>query len=76
MNIYECERYAKENMDSDTRFILLLRNESPKSCKWIDAHFGSFAIEGENGFLMSYQVQKMTPNHECVIVPPDGESNS
>ena len=74
MNLYQCEQYAKENGFDSVEFIAFFPSK-PFKCKWLDAYFGMFEIEGVgDGFVITKDVDKMFPRLECEIIKTTGES--
>lgn len=54
MNISQCQAYAK-SVGFDSVEFKLVGPTGELKCKWLDAHFGFFEIEGKEGF---YRVQE------------------
>jgi len=68
MNLYQCEKYAQEHGFNSVEFIAHFP-AGPKECKWLDAYFGFFTIEGMNdGFVRTIQIDQMFPNLVCEVV--------
>lgn len=68
MNLYQCENYAKTNGFDSVEFIALFP-AGPKKCRWLDAYFGMFQIDGVgDGFVMTRDIDKMFPDLECEII--------
>lgn len=66
MNLYQCEKYAESNGFDSLEFIAHFP-AGPKKCKWLDAYFGMFEIEGIDGFVMTKDVDKMYPSLVCEV---------
>lgn len=55
MDIYACARLAQKDGYDKATFDLVGPNGRLK-CRWVDAYFGMFIPEGQDGFLMENQV--------------------
>jgi hypothetical protein len=67
MNLYQCERYAQENGFDSVKFVAHFPTGN-RECKWLDAYFGFFEIEGMNGgFVTTKQIDEMFPQLTCEI---------
>mgnify|MGYP000524126137 CR=1 FL=1 len=69
MNIYQCQKYAKQNGFDSVKFT----TDFPigtRTCKWLDAYFGMFTIEGitDGAFITVRDVDAQFPRLECEIV--------
>ena len=67
MNIYECERIAKEIGFDKAKFVAVFPC-GPVECQWLDAYMGMFKadIDGlRDGFLMTKQIADEYPNLYC-----------
>ena len=51
MNIKELQEYAQKNGFDCVEFQFTNLQGEIKKCKWLDAYFGLFVIEGNNGFI-------------------------
>jgi hypothetical protein len=68
MNLYQCEKYAKDNGFDSVEFIAKFPTGERK-CKWLDAYFGFFKIDGVgDGFVTTGQIHEMFPTLECEVV--------
>ena len=68
MNLYQCEKYAKDNGFDSLEFIAHFP-AGAKKCKWLDAYFGFFTIEGVgDGFVTTQQIDEMFPTLVCEVV--------
>lgn len=67
MNLYQCEAYAQKN-GFDTVMFEADFPVGTKKCKWIDAYFGFFEVEGlGEGFVMTRDIDEMFPDLVCRI---------
>lgn len=67
MNLYQCEAYAKKNGFDTVKF----ETDFPagtRQCKWLDAYFGFFEVDGMEGFVTTSQIDEMFPDLVCRIV--------
>lgn len=64
MDLYECERRAKDEGSDSATFDLHTPN-GVKKCKWLDAYFGLFEIIGVKGFLNVEGVMRDFPSVTC-----------
>lgn len=55
MDIYACERKAQAE-GYNTAIFDLVGPAGHVKCKWLDAYYGMFIPEGQEGFIMSKQV--------------------
>lgn len=68
LNILQCQELAKDIGFDKTTFDLVGPNGRLK-CKWLDAYFGFFQIEGEEGFVMANEFKYSSDVHcENVMV--------
>lgn len=68
MNLYQCEAYAKKNGFDSVEFEADFPAGTMK-CKWIDAYFGFFQVEGlGDGFVTTGQIDEMFPDLVCEII--------
>jgi hypothetical protein len=68
MNLYQCEKYAQYNGFDSLEFIAKFPTGDRK-CKWLDAYFGCFMIEGlGDGFVTTGQIDKLFPALECEVI--------
>ena len=67
MNLYQCEKYAKDNGFDSVEFEADFPIGATK-CKWLDAYFGMFRIEGHDGFIRTCDVDEMFPDLVCRII--------
>lgn len=62
MGLLEAEEYAKDNDEfSNGRFVI----EAPAGeihCTWLDAYFGLFRIDGQEGFVSVRDMRKVLPD--------------
>jgi hypothetical protein len=72
MNILQCQKLAEDVGYNSTTFDLCGPTEKLKA-KWLDAYFGFFEIEGQEGFLMVSQFQ-FSPNVWCENLRIDNDS--
>ena len=56
MDIVECQAKAKEK-GFDTATFTLVGPGGKLKCRWIDAYFGSFIVDGQDGFNTVDQVR-------------------
>lgn len=64
MNIYQCQRMAKDIGFDSARFVALFPS-GPAECKWLDAYFGFFEVDVEGmrgGFVTVDQIDEMFPD--------------
>ncbi len=65
MNLYQCEKYAQKNGFDSVEFIAIFP-AGPKKCRWLDAYFGMFQIDGVgDGFVMTKDIDQMFPDLVC-----------
>ena len=65
MNLYQCEKYAQKNGFDSVEFIAIFP-AGPKKCRWLDAYFGMFQIDGlGDGFVMTRNIDEMFPDLVC-----------
>lgn len=72
MNILQCQELAKDVGFDSATFDLC----GPSGClkaKWLDAYFGFFQIEGQEGF-MTVQSFQFNPDIYCVNLVPKSEA--
>jgi hypothetical protein len=50
MDIYECERRAKDDGAFDKATFDILGPNGAIKCRWLDAYFGLLQAEGQEGF--------------------------
>ena len=67
MNLYQCEAYAQKNGFDSIEFEADFPVGNVK-CKWLDAYFGFFQVEGMEGFVTTSQIDEMFPDLVCTIV--------
>ena len=68
MNLYQCEKYAKDNGFDSVKFVAKFPT-GDRTCQWLDAYFGFFKIEGVgDGFVTTNQIDEMFPKLECEIL--------
>ena len=68
MNIYQCQKYAEKNGFDSVEFIANFPS-GPKECKWLDAYFGFFKVDGlDDGFVTTNQIDEMFPNLTCEVI--------
>lgn len=53
MDIFACQRKAKRDGAFNTATFTLIGPGGSFKCKWLDAYFGMFEIEGQEGFVMA-----------------------
>lgn len=58
MSLIECEDLAKDEGFNTTTFILVGPG-GEKKCRWLDAYFGLFTMEGEEGFVSVRDVKHL-----------------
>ena len=67
MNLYQCQKYAEKNGFDSVEFYADFP-VGKKKCKWLDAYFGMFIVEGlGDGFLSVRDIDEMFPRLECQI---------
>jgi hypothetical protein len=54
-SILQCQEIAKE-LGYNSMTFDLCGPKGKKSCKWLDAYYGMFTIEGEEGFYMATEL--------------------
>lgn len=64
MNIYQCQRKAKDVGFDSAKFVAMFP-AGPKECKWLDAYFGFFQVEGIEGFLSVNDIDEQFPDLHC-----------
>lgn len=64
MDLYECERRAKEEGFETATFDLNTPG-GVKKCRWLDAYFGLFEIVGLKGCLSTAAVMREYPYVTC-----------
>lgn len=52
MDIFACQRKAQRDGAFDSATFTLNGSSGSLKCKWLDAYFGMFQIEGQDGFVM------------------------
>ena len=68
LTINQCESLAQDLGEGAT--FDLCGPKGKKPCKWLDAYMGLFQIEGEEGFMMTSQIQ-FASNLWCEnLMPP------
>lgn len=60
MKIDELCEYAKDNGFDSLEFEFTNLSGEVKKCKWLDAYFGFFLIEGNDGFITTKQWKEVT----------------
>ena len=55
MDIYRCQAKAKD-IGFDSATFDLVGPSGRLKCKWLDAYFGMFEVEGEEGFITVNQI--------------------
>lgn len=53
MDIFACERQAQRDGAFDKATFTLNGPTGSLKCAWLDAYFGFFTVEGQEGFMMS-----------------------
>ena len=66
MNLYQCQKHAESNGFDSLEFIAHFP-AGAKKCKWLDAYFGMFEVEGMDGFVMTKDIDKMFPSLVCEV---------
>ena len=75
MNLYQCQNWAQENGFDKAEFLAMFP-VGLKKCKWLDAYFGLFKIEGiGDGFVTVKDIDNMFPNLVCEPLTAQGENN-
>lgn len=64
MNILEAQEKAKDDGEFDSQEFIAHFPAGPTKCKWLDAYFGMFKIEGYEGFVMVGDIREHFPNLE------------
>lgn len=67
MNIYQCQEYAEKNGFDSVKFSANFPSGT-KDCKWLDAYFGMFEVEGMDGFVMTNDIDQMFPDLKCEVI--------
>lgn len=71
MNIYQEQRRAKEDGFDKAEFVALFP-AGLRHCKWVDAYFGLFTIDGlGDGFVTVEQIDDQFPDLLCLPVGKD-----
>ncbi len=60
MKIDELREYAELNGFDSVEFTFDNLSGETKKCKWLDAYFGMFKIEGSEGFITVKQWKELT----------------
>ena len=60
MKIDELCEYAKQNGFDNLKFEFINLSGETKQCQWLDAYFGFFKIEGNDGFITVNQWKEIT----------------
>lgn len=60
MKIDELCEYAKGNGFDNLKFKFTNLKGEVKNCQWLDAYFGMFMIEGNEGFITTRQWKELT----------------
>lgn len=68
MNILEAQEEALMLGMYDRHEFVAHFPAGPIKCKWLDAYFGLFRIEGHEGFVTVEAIREMFPNLEVAIV--------
>ena len=71
MNIYQAQRYAKNNGQFQGGKFVALFPAGAKNCEWLDAYMGLVRIEGIDGFLMVDDIDDQFPS--LLVQPIEGE---
>lgn len=66
MSLLQCERLAQKHGYNSLSFLALFPS-GPKKCKWLDADFGFFQVEGIDGFLSTDDIDQQIP--DLVVIP-------
>lgn len=66
MNLYDCQRWAETSGFNSAEFYADFP-AGRKKCKWLDAYFGCFTVEGmdPNTMLLVQSVIQQLPNLVC-----------
>lgn len=68
MNLYQAQRHAEDNGHDSEEFTAFFPT-GPRRCKWLDAYFGMFTIEGfDDGFVMVRQIDQEYPDLVCELL--------
>ncbi len=70
-SLLECEQLAKDLDAHDSMTFDLVGPKGRVSAKWLDAYFGFFMIDGQEGFNSVSQFQYATDIH-CENLQPSG----
>lgn len=74
MNLYQAQRHAEKNGHDSEEFTAFFP-AGPKMCKWLDAYFGMFTIEGlDGGFVMVRQIDAEYPDLVCELINENAEA--
>lgn len=67
MTLHQCEQLAKDQCFDGMKFTAMFP-AGPRVCKWLDAYFGMFTIEGvtDGSFVMVRQVDDQFPDLVCI----------
>jgi len=55
MNILQCEEFAKKSGQYNSMEFFLCGPKGKLKAKWLDAYYGFFQIEGQDGFLRAQE---------------------
>jgi hypothetical protein len=62
------QNYAKNHGFDSLKFTALFP-AGAKQCKWLDAYFGFFQIDGIEGALTVQQMEESYPDVLCIVNP-------
>ena len=69
MQLRKLQKYAQNHGFNTLKFKIISPNGNELNCQWLDAYFGFFTIEGQEGFLTVEQYEKIRKNADnCEIV--------
>jgi hypothetical protein len=74
MNLYQAQRHAEKNGYDSEEFTAFFP-AGPRRCKWLDAYFGMFTIEGlDDGFVMVGHIDSEYPDLVCLPATEPAEA--
>ncbi len=65
MNLSQCEKRAQREGYDRATFDILREDGQLISCKWLDAYFGLFTIQGDKKFITVKDMDELFPDLIC-----------
>ena len=59
MDIFACQRKAQKDGAFDSATFVLNGPTGSLKCRWLDAYFGMFTVEGHEGFMMASDCEEL-----------------